>query len=69
VAAVQTHLIDMIIIKGLKGPTLLVEAIQLSAEVEYFELTSNKSLTSGAQLDKVISRACRVFWSCRGTSE
>jgi hypothetical protein len=47
----------MIIIKGLKGPTLLVEAIQLSAEVEYFGLTLNKRLTRGAQLDKVISRA------------
>jgi hypothetical protein len=54
-------------IKGLKEPILFGEKIQLSSEVKYIGITLDKGLTWKKQLDKVINKAYRAFWTCRGT--
>jgi ribonuclease HI len=41
--------------------------IQLSTEAKYLGLVLDKGLTWGAQLGKVMNRAYRAFWSCRGS--
>jgi hypothetical protein len=41
--------------------------IQLSSEVKYLGITSDKESTWKKQLDKVINKAYMVFWTCRGT--
>jgi hypothetical protein len=54
-------------IKGLKEPILFGEKIQLCSEVKYLGITLAKGLTWKKQLDKVIIKAYRAFWTCRGT--
>jgi hypothetical protein len=54
-------------LKGLKEPTLFGKTVQLSTEVKYLGRTSDKRLTWDAQLDKVMNRAYRAFWTCKGT--
>jgi hypothetical protein len=54
-------------IKRLKEPVLFSERIQLSSEVKYFGVTLDKGLTWKKQLDKVIDKAYKAFWTCRGT--
>jgi hypothetical protein len=54
-------------IKGLKEPVLFGEKIQLSSEVIYLGITLDKGLTWKKQLDKVINKAYKAFWTCRGT--
>jgi hypothetical protein len=53
-------------IKGLKKPVLFNKKIQLSSDVKYLGLTLDKGLTWRTQLDKVINRAYKAFWTCRG---
>jgi hypothetical protein len=54
-------------IKGLKEPILFGEKIQLSSEVKYLGITLDKRLTWKKQLDKVINKVYKAFWTCRGT--
>jgi hypothetical protein len=54
-------------INGLKEPILFSKTIQLSSEVKYLGLTLDKGLTWKMQLDKVISKAYKAFWTCRST--
>jgi hypothetical protein len=54
-------------LKGLKEPVLFVEKIQLSNEVKYLGITLDKGLTWKKQLDKVIDKANKAFWTCRCT--
>jgi hypothetical protein len=48
-------------IKGLKEPILFRKMIQLSSEVKYLGLTWKK------QMDTVINKTYKAFWTCRGT--
>jgi hypothetical protein len=41
--------------------------IQLSSEVKYLGIIFDKGLTWKKQLDKVINKAYKAFWTCRGT--
>jgi hypothetical protein len=54
-------------IKRLMEPILFSKTIQLSSEVTYLGLTLYKELTWKKQLDKVINKAYKAFWTCRGT--
>jgi hypothetical protein len=54
-------------IKG-QGPILFGKRIQLFSEVKYLGVTLDKGLTWKKQLDKVIVKAYKAFWTCRGTS-
>jgi hypothetical protein len=54
-------------IKGLKEPILFSKIIQLSNEVKYVGITLDNGLTWKKQLDKVISKAYKAFWTFRGT--
>jgi hypothetical protein len=54
-------------IRGLKEPILFNDAIQLSSEVKYLGLILDKGLTWKRQLDSVINKTYRAFWTCRGT--
>jgi hypothetical protein len=40
--------------------------IQLSSEVKYLGITSDKGLRQKKQLDKAINKAYKAFWTCRG---
>jgi hypothetical protein len=51
----------------LKEPVLFSEKIQLSNEVKYLGMTLDKGLTWKKQIDKVIDKAYKAFWTCRGT--
>jgi hypothetical protein len=53
--------------EGLKEPVLFGEKIQLSNEVKYLGITLDKGLTWKKQLDKVIDKAYKAFWTCRVT--
>jgi hypothetical protein len=53
-------------IGGLKEPILFNNRIQLSSEVKYLGLILDKGLTWKKQLDSVINKAYRAFWTCRG---
>jgi hypothetical protein len=53
--------------KGLREPILSGEKIQLSSEVRYLGITLDKGLTWKNKLDKVINKAYKAFWTCRGT--
>jgi hypothetical protein len=53
-------------LRGLKEPVLFNKTIQLSSDVKYLGLTLDKGLTWRKQLDKVISRTYKAFWTCRG---
>jgi hypothetical protein len=55
-------------IKGLKEPILFSKMIQLYSEVKYLGITLDKGLTWKKQLVKVINKAYKAFWICRGTS-
>jgi hypothetical protein len=50
-----------------KRDILFNNIIQLSNEVKYLGLILDKGLTWKKQLDNVISKAYRAFWTCRGT--
>jgi hypothetical protein len=54
-------------IKGLREPILFGEKTQLSSEVKYLGITLEKGLTWKKQLDKVINKAYKAFWTCRDT--
>jgi hypothetical protein len=54
-------------VKDLKEPVLFSKMIQLSSEVKYLRLTLDKGQTWKKQLDKVIDKAYKAFWICRGT--
>jgi hypothetical protein len=54
-------------IKGLKKPILFSKTIQISGEVKYLGITLDEGLTWEEQLNKVISKAYKAFWTCRGT--
>jgi hypothetical protein len=43
--------------------------IQLSSEVKYLGLTLDKGLAWKKQLDKVINKVYKAFWTSRGTFE
>jgi hypothetical protein len=49
--------------KGLKEPILFGKMIQLSSEVKYFGVTLHMGLTCKKQLDKVIDKAYKAFWT------
>jgi hypothetical protein len=53
--------------KGLIKAILFSKRIQLSREVKYLGITTYKGLTWKKQLDKVIDKAYKAFWTCRGT--
>jgi hypothetical protein len=53
-------------IRRLKEPILFTNTIQLSSEVKYLGLMLDKGLTCKKQLDRVINKAYRAFWTCRG---
>jgi hypothetical protein len=55
-------------IKGLKEPITFSKTIQLSSEVKYLGIRLDKELTWKKQLEKIIDRAYKAFWTCRGTS-
>jgi hypothetical protein len=54
-------------ITGLKKPIHFSKMIQLSSEVKYLGITSDKGLAWKKQLDKAINKAYKAFWTCRGT--
>jgi hypothetical protein len=54
-------------IKGLTEPILFSKRIQLSSEVKFLGIILDKGLTWKKQLDKVIDRAYKAFWTCRVT--
>jgi hypothetical protein len=54
-------------VKGLKEPILFGKRIQLSGEVKYVRVILDKRLTWKKQLNKVIDKAYKTFWTCRGT--
>jgi hypothetical protein len=54
-------------IKILKEPVLFGKKIQLSSEVKYLGITLDKGLIWKKQLDKVINKAYKAFWTLRGT--
>jgi hypothetical protein len=54
-------------IKGLKETILFGKRIQLSSEVKYLGITLDKGPTWKKQLDKVIDKAYKAFWTCRST--
>jgi hypothetical protein len=54
-------------ISGTLEPTIFSKTIQLSSEVKYLGLTLHKGLTWKMQLDKVMIKAYKKFWACRGT--
>jgi hypothetical protein len=54
-------------IKGLTEPILFCKMLQLSSEVKYLGITLDKGLTWKKQLDKVINKAYKTFWTYRGT--
>jgi hypothetical protein len=54
-------------IKGLKKPILFNKTIQLSSEVKYLGLALHEGLSWKKQLDKVINKGYKSFWTCRGT--
>jgi hypothetical protein len=54
-------------LRGLKEPTLSGHKLQLAAEVKYLGLTLDKGLTWKTQLENVINKAYRAFWTCKGT--
>jgi hypothetical protein len=54
-------------IKGLREAILFSKSIQLSSKLKYPIVTLDKGLTWKKQLDKVIDKACKPFWTCRGT--
>jgi hypothetical protein len=41
--------------------------LQLATEVKYLGLTLHKGLTWKTQLENVINKAYRAFWTCKGT--
>jgi hypothetical protein len=53
-------------IRGLKEPILFNNTIRLSNEVKCLGLILDKGLTWKKQLDSVINKAYRAFWTCRG---
>jgi hypothetical protein len=50
-------------------PSLFSNTIKLSNEVRYLGLMLDNATTWKKQLDKVTNKACRAFWTCRGTFE
>jgi hypothetical protein len=54
-------------IKGLTEPILFSKSIQLPSEVKHHGITLDKGLTWKKQLDKVIDKVYKAFWTCRGT--
>jgi hypothetical protein len=54
-------------LRGLKEPTLSGCKLQLTTEVKYLRLTLDKGLTWKTQLENVINKAYRAFWTCKGT--
>jgi hypothetical protein len=54
-------------LRGLREPTLSGHKLQLTTEVKYLRLTLDKGLTWKIQLENVINKAYRAFWSCKGT--
>jgi hypothetical protein len=54
-------------IKGLKAPILFSRNIQLTSEVKHLGITLDMGLTLKKQLDKVINKDYKIFWTCRGT--
>jgi len=53
-------------LRGLKEPTVSGHALQLPAEVKYLGPILDKGLTWKAQLENVINKAYRAFWTCKG---
>jgi hypothetical protein len=56
-------------LKGFKEPTLSNKTNLLTGEVKYAGLTVDTKPIWDKQLDIVISKAYRAFWTCRSTSE
>jgi hypothetical protein len=54
-------------LRGLKEPTLSGHKLHLATEVKYLGLTLDKGLTWKTQLENVINKAYRAFWTCKGT--
>jgi hypothetical protein len=54
-------------LRGLKEPTLSGYKLHLATEVKYLRLTLDKGLTWKTQLENVINKAYRAFWTCKGT--
>jgi hypothetical protein len=54
-------------LSGLKEPTLSGHKLHLATEAKYLGLTLNKGLTRKTQLENVINKAYRAFWTCKGT--
>jgi hypothetical protein len=53
-------------IKCLREPILFGRKIQLSSEVKCLRITPDKGLAWKKQVYKVINKAYRNFWACRG---
>jgi hypothetical protein len=54
---------------ALKETTLFSKTIQLSAEVKYHGLTSDKWLPRKEQQDKVMAKTYKAFWTCTAMFE
>jgi hypothetical protein len=55
-------------IKALNEPILFSKSIPLFSEVKYLGIALDKGLTWKKQLDKVIDKGYKTFWTFRGTS-
>jgi hypothetical protein len=53
-------------IENLREPTVFNKTIQFSHDVKYLGLVLGKGLTLKGQLAKVINKAYKAFWTCRG---
>jgi hypothetical protein len=53
-------------LRGLKGPALSGHK-QLTTEVKYLELISDKRLTWKEQLENMMNKAYRALWTFQGT--
>jgi hypothetical protein len=53
-------------LRGLKETTLSGHKLQLSTEFKYLGTILDKGLTWKANLENVINKAYRAFWTCKG---
>jgi hypothetical protein len=54
-------------LRGLKEPTLNGQTLQLTTEVKYLGLVTDRELTWKVQLNTVLNKTYGAFWTCRGT--
>jgi hypothetical protein len=54
-------------LRGLKEPTISGHTLQLTTEVKYLGIILDKGVIWKAPLKNVMNKACRAFWTCKGT--